>query len=108
MTDIQKVICITCPKGCTLGVARDGNTITKIEGGCKRGHDYVLGELSDPRRMVASTVKIKGSIHPLVPVYTASPFPKGEIPALLTELRKVELQAPGKCVWIRDQYPCQP
>ena len=44
--------------------------------------------------MVASSVKIKGGIHPLMPVYTSAPFPKPRIPELLVELRNVELKAP--------------
>ena len=90
----EKVICVTCPKGCTLIVTRDGETVVNVENGCKRGHEYAKQELTDPRRMVASSVKIKGGIHPLMPVYTSAPFPKPRIPELLAALRKVELHAP--------------
>ena len=44
--------------------------------------------------MVASTVRVQGGIHPLVPVYTAAPIPKPRIPELLAQLRAVELAAP--------------
>jgi CxxC motif-containing protein len=95
-TTIEKVICTTCPKGCTLEVTRDGDTIISIINGCKRGHEYAKQELTDPRRMVATTVKISGGIDPLLPVYTSAPFPKPRIPELLQSLREVELQAPVK------------
>ena len=92
-----RLICITCPMGCTLEVTHEGQTITKVEGNaCKRGPDYAQAELTDPRRMVTSTVKVQGAAHPLVPVYTAAPIPKPLIFALLGELRRVELQAPVK------------
>jgi len=90
----EKLICVTCPKGCTLMVTREGKTVLSVENGCKRGHEYARQELTDPRRMVASSVKIRGGIHPLMPVYTSAPFPKPRIPELLAALRKVELQAP--------------
>lgn len=93
-TITQKVICTTCPKGCTLEVTRDGETIVTILNGCKRGHEYARQELTDPRRMVASTVRIDGALHPLMPVYTSAPFPKPRIPELLKLLRGVELKAP--------------
>jgi CxxC motif-containing protein len=97
MEESVKMICITCPKGCSLDVTREGQTIVKIKGnGCKRGETYAKAELSDPRRMVASTVKIGGAIHPQLPVATSAPFPKPRIKELLFELRKVELQAPVK------------
>jgi CxxC motif-containing protein len=95
--ETTKIICITCPMGCTLEVTHDGATITKVEGEqCKRGKEYAQAELTDPRRMVTSTVKVRGGVHPLVPVYTAAPIPKPKIFGLLAELRKVELKAPVK------------
>ncbi len=101
---MDKVICITCPKGCTLDVTREGETIVSINGGCKRGHEYVRSEVTDPRRMVATTVRIRGGTHPLLPVYTSAAFPKPRIPELLAEIRKAEIEAPIRMdeVVIRD------
>jgi len=94
MTETSKIICITCPKGCTLEVTHEGTTVLKVLKGCKRGQEYAKRELVDPRRMVASTVRIRGGTHPLLPVYTAAPFPKPLIQALMRTLRQVEIQAP--------------
>jgi len=81
--------------GCTLEVTREGNTLLSVEGNsCKRGPEYIKRELTDPRRMVASTVRVRGGIHSLVPVYTAAPVPKPRIFELLAQLRAVELEAP--------------
>ena len=80
-----------------MDVTHDGEMVLEIGGNaCERGNDYVQAELTDPRRMVASTVQVHGGIHPLVPVYTAVPFPKPLIFDLLAELRQVELEAPVK------------
>jgi|SRR5450759_1495077 CxxC motif-containing protein len=92
----EKLICVTCPKGCTLEVSRDGQTVVKVENGCKRGRVYAQQELTDPRRMVASSVRITGGLHPLLPVYTSAPFPKPRIRELLILLRQVEVHAPVK------------
>jgi len=95
VSETTKLICITCPMGCTLEVTRQGETIVEVTGtGCKRGLAYAQAELTDPRRMVASTVRVRGGVHPLVPVYTDAPFPKPQILDLLAELRQVELEAP--------------
>ncbi len=97
MPEHVKVICITCPKGCTLDVTREGDTVMKVEGsGCKRGAEYVEAEIHDPRRMVATTVRISGGLHPLMPVYTARPFPKPRIKELLAQVRTIQLTAPVK------------
>jgi CxxC motif-containing protein len=89
-----RIICITCPKGCTLEVTHDGQTVLRVNQGCKRGREYAQRELSDPRRMVATTVRVHGGIHPLLPVTTAAPFPKPRIRELMDALRRVEVQAP--------------
>jgi CxxC motif-containing protein len=92
-----EMICITCPVGCTLEVTHDEGTIAEIDGHtCKRGIEYAEQELTDPRRMVTTTVRIKGSLHPLLPVYTSAPIPKPRIFDLLREIRQVELEAPVK------------
>ncbi len=94
MLETKKILCITCPKGCTLEITRDGETIVEIKSGCKRGHEYAEREMTDPRRMVATTVRVRNGTHPLLPVYTAAPFPKGQIQTLMEALRGVEISAP--------------
>lgn len=93
--EITKMICLTCPLGCSLEVTHEEKIIIEVDGDqCKQGLEYAEVELTDPRRMVTSVVKVRGGVHPLVPVYTAAPIPKPLIFDLLAELRPVELQAP--------------
>ncbi len=96
-TVTENLICITCPMGCTLQVTHEGSTVLNVEGNnCARGAAYVQRELTDPRRMVATTVRVSGGLHPLVPVYTREPFPKPKIAELLEAIRTVEIDAPVK------------
>ena len=90
----MEMICVACPKGCRLGVRHELGEILVSNAGCKRGKEYAVGEINDPRRMVASTVRVNSGLHPLVPVYTESPFPKGLIKDLLEEIRDVQINAP--------------
>jgi CxxC motif-containing protein len=94
METTTKMICIVCPKGCSLEVTLDGQTVVTIKPGCKRGHEYVRRELVDPRRMVATTVRVRGGLHPLLPVATAAPFPKPRLIELMDALREIEVEAP--------------
>ncbi|HSV85325.1 MAG TPA: DUF1667 domain-containing protein [Levilinea sp.] len=96
MMEKMVLICITCPRGCELKVMREGSAILNVESSCKRGVLYAKEELNDPRRMVATTVRISGSVHPLLPVATRAPFPKPRIKELLAELRRIEVSAPIK------------
>ncbi len=93
--ETSNLICITCPMGCSLTVTHAGKTVLRVKGNqCKRGKDYAAQELADPRRMVTTTVRVQGGLHPLLPVYTAAAIPKPLIFELLSELRGLELQAP--------------
>ncbi len=95
MEETTRIICTTCPMGCALDVNHEGKTVTKVVGNaCKRGLDYAQNELSDPRRVVTTTVRLRGARHPLLPVYTEAPVPKAVIFELLGVLRRIELGAP--------------
>ena len=80
-----------------LEVTHEGKTVVDLNGNsCKYGAEYAECEIIDPRRMVTTTVRIKGGIYPLIPVYTEFPFPKPQIFELLAKLRQLELEAPVK------------
>ena len=89
-----EIICVACPKGCRLEAHRENGEILVTHEGCKHGREYAVSEVTDPRRMVATTVRVESGSHALLPVYTASPFPKGRITELLTALRSVKVPAP--------------
>lgn len=95
----REMICIVCPVGCHLEVIQDeksesGYIVTGAA--CKRGEVYGVKELSNPTRVLTSTVKIKGSLIPRIPVRTSSDIPKGEIFNCMELINQVELQAPVK------------
>ncbi len=96
MSAETKIICVACPKGCRLRINRQGETMVVSDQGCKRGEQYAVQEITDPRRMVATTVRIQSNSHPLLPVYTSAPIPKGKIQPLLIQLRKINLKVPVK------------
>lgn len=91
----KELICIGCPLGCNLTVEMDGGQVVSVNGNtCKRGDDYARKELTDPRRIVTSTVPVVGGNLPVVSVKTASDIPKGKIRECLCALKGVTLTAP--------------
>ena len=91
----KELICIVCPLGCNLTVEMDGGQVVSVNGNtCKRGDDYARKELTDPRRIVTSTVPVAGGNLPVVSVKTASDIPKGKIRECLCALKGVTLTAP--------------
>jgi len=93
--ETSKLICIACPVGCELKVTHDGKAVLEVDGHkCKKGIDYAETEITDPRRVVITTVRVKGGFHPLVPVRSTEPVPKAKFFPILRRLREVELEAP--------------
>lgn len=91
----KELICIGCPLGCNLTVEMDGGQVVSVNGNtCKRGDDYARKELTDPRRIVTSTVPVAGGNLPVVSVKTTSDIPKEKIRECLCALKGVTLTAP--------------
>jgi CxxC motif-containing protein len=91
----KELICIGCPLGCNLTVSMEGGNVVSVTGNtCKRGDDYARKEMTDPRRIVTSTVRVTGGELPVVSVKTASDIPKNKIAECLAQLKDVEVAAP--------------
>ena len=61
---------------------------------CPRGAKYAVQEMEAPERVVTSTVRVVGGSSPLVAAKTASPVPKGSVPACLDAIRALAVPAP--------------
>ena len=95
MPQEREFICVTCPVGCTLSALVDGGELVEVSGhACQRGPDFVLMELTDPRRTLTTTVQVRDGALPLVPVRSAEPLPKHMVLPIARALRGVHLQAP--------------
>lgn len=89
------LICIGCPLGCQLTVEMDGQTVYSVAGNtCKNGEKYARKELTNPTRIVTSTVRVCGGKLSMVSVKTASDIPKGKIFDCIQALKNVEVCAP--------------
>lgn len=81
--------------GCQLVVEIENNQVIQVSGNiCKRGITYAEKEISNPTRIVTSTVKVIGGSKPRVSVKTKEDIPKGKIYECVDALSKVEVQAP--------------
>jgi CxxC motif-containing protein len=61
---------------------------------CAKGREYAERELTDPRRTLTSTVKVRGGCFPLVSARSSAPLPKHMLLPAAALLRGVSLQAP--------------
>lgn len=76
----RNLTCIGCPMGCALLVEMNGKEIISVTGNtCKKGAEYAVKEVTDPTRIVTTTVRVKNGNMPVVSVKTAQDIPKGKI-----------------------------
>ena len=93
--ETRELICIGCPMGCPLTVTLDGGAVVEVKGNtCPRGDAYGRKEVTDPTRIVTSTVRVKGGVLPAVSCKTRSDVPKGKIFDVVRALKGVEVPAP--------------
>lgn len=89
---LKKLICIECPKSCTLSVEIEGNKIINIEGHqCPKGEKYAVSEIKHPVRMLTSTVLTRGLPLKMISVRTDNPIPKARMLEAMTEIKKVRI-----------------
>ena len=92
-----ELTCIGCPLGCPLTVTMEANEVVEVKGNtCPKGAIYAKKEVTNPTRIVTSTVRVTGGICPLVNVKTASDIPKDKIFSCVEALKSVVLTAPVK------------
>lgn len=93
--EIRKLICINCPMGCPLTVEMDGEQVVNVSGNtCKRGAVYARKEVTNPTRIVTTTVRVANGSADMVSVKTREDIPKEKIFACVEALKNVVVEAP--------------
>lgn len=93
----RDLTCIGCPLGCSLTVTIENGEVTAVSGNtCPKGDAYARKEVTDPTRIVTSTVRVTGGSAAMVNVKTASDIPKDKIFDCIEALKSIAVQAPVK------------
>ncbi|MDY0345083.1 MAG: DUF1667 domain-containing protein [Bacilli bacterium] len=88
---MKELICIICPRGCRLKVDDNLNVTGNL---CPRGIIYAKTEMTNPTRVITSTVKINSKNAVRLSVKTAQAVPKAKMFDCMRELDKVMVEAP--------------
>ena len=92
---MKELVCIVCPRGCRLRVDEE-NGCAVTGNSCPRGAEYGKNEVSNPTRVLTSTVRIEGARYRRCPVKTRTAVPKGKLIEIMGLLNDVEVTAPVK------------
>ena len=91
----RELTCIGCPMGCPLIVTMEAGEVISVTGNtCKRGDVYARKEVTNPTRIVTSTVRVSGGDADMVSVKTKEDIPKGKIFDCMEALKIVTVTAP--------------
>ena len=91
----KKLTCIGCPMGCPLTVTMNGKDVVSVAGNtCKRGDVYARKEVTNPTRIVTSTVRVSGGSSYMVSVKTKEDIPKNKIFECVKALKGIRIPAP--------------
>lgn len=88
------ITCINCPMGCPLEITMENDIISVIGNKCNKGKEYAIREITNPTRIVTSTVKVNGGERPVVAIKTQDEIPKKLIFDVMKEINKVTINAP--------------
>ena len=91
----RDLICIGCPMGCMITVSMEDGEVVSVTGNtCKRGDTYARKEVTNPTRIVTSSVRVTGGVLPVVSVKTKEDIPKEKIADCMRALKEVTVKAP--------------
>lgn len=91
----RELTCIGCPLGCSITVSMENGEVTNVTGNtCPRGDAYARKEVTNPTRIVTSTVRVSGGKAPMVSCKTQADVPKGKIFDVAESLKNVVVPAP--------------
>lgn len=91
----RKLTCIGCPMGCPLTVVMNGKDVLSVTGNtCRRGDVYARKEVTNPTRIVTSTVRVSGGSIDMVSVKTKEDIPKDKIFECVRALKGIRIPAP--------------
>lgn len=96
MMEKRNLTCINCPMGCSIEVTMDSENYIVKGNSCKRGADYAISEMTNPKRIVTTSVFVDGGVHPTVSVKTSSEIPKKLMFECVKMLSGIRVKAPVK------------
>ena len=93
---ISRYLCIGCPVGCRLEVSvSDSGEVIGVEGwSCTNGEAYGHQEHTDPRRNIATSIRITAARWGRVPVKTSASVPKHMVRDVARAVQGIEVEAP--------------
>lgn len=90
----RDLICIICPRGCSLTASDENGTLCISGNACARGEEYAINECTNPVRTVTATIRVSNRENVMVSVKTVNPVRKDKMMEVMEVLRHTSVKAP--------------
>ena len=90
----RDLICIICPRGCSMTADIQDGTVSVSGNSCPKGEEYAINECLHPVRTVTATIRVRNRENTMVSVKTAQPVAKDAMMDVMAALRRVQANAP--------------
>lgn len=87
-------ICTACPKGCPIRLIpsdKESSGYTISGHLCRRGESFVLAEMTDPVRILTTTLSVDKSNSQRLPVRSDKGIPKTKLLDCMKELKSIRV-----------------
>ena len=89
---MKELVCIVCPRGCTMTLEGEGKDIKVSGNSCKRGAEFAVSEMTEPKRTICTTVRTAFPDVPVLPVRVSKEIPKDKIFDVRAQINKVTVK----------------
>lgn len=86
---MKELVCIVCPRGCTMNIEENGSEIFVSGNSCKRGEAFAKNEMTNPMRTICTTAATSFPEAPVLPVRVSADIPKNKIFDVMKEINGV-------------------
>jgi CxxC motif-containing protein len=90
----MNIVCFLCPNSCRLAVTKNSLDIKVENNLCPRGVDFAIKEITDPERILTSTIKVVNGELSLVSVRSDRMVKKEELRGIIQYLDTQKIKAP--------------
>ena len=85
----KELVCIVCPRSCRMTITSDGDEPVVTGNTCKRGKEFAVSEMTDPRRTDSTTLRTAFRSVRVLPVRVWGRTPKNRIFDLMHEVNRI-------------------
>ena len=90
----RNLICIICPRGCSLTADITSEGVSVTGNACPKGQEYAINECTNPVRTVTATIRVSNRYNTMVSVKTVTPVAKDKMMDVMQALRNTKVEAP--------------